>query len=114
MKNYKERYQRKNFVSLCLSDEEMAKVDELTKRLNTTRAAAIRELVLVTATKVKNKINKNDDKEKFFLLSKISNNINQIAKKMNTDIDLFLSGNGEQFAIIFDQILDDIEKIKKE
>lgn len=34
MRDYKEKYQRKNFVSLCLSDQEMAEVDELTKRLD--------------------------------------------------------------------------------
>ena len=46
MRDYKEKYQRKNFVSLCLSDQEMSEVDELTKRLDLTRAAAIRELLL--------------------------------------------------------------------
>lgn len=113
MKNYKERYQRKNFISLCLSDEEMAEVDELTKRLDLTRAAAIRELLLTSTTKLKNRINKNDDREQLFLLSNIANNINQIAKKMNTNIEHFLSGNGEQFAYLLDPIIDDIEKIKR-
>lgn len=89
MKNYKERYQRKNFVSLCLSDQEMAEVDELTRRLDLTRAAAIRELLLINTTKLKNRIKKNENKEQLFLLSNIANNINQIARKMNTDIDLF-------------------------
>ncbi|MGX8949954.1 ribbon-helix-helix protein, CopG family [Providencia stuartii] len=113
MKNYKERYQRKNFVSLCLSDQEMAEVDELTKRLDLTRAAAIRELLLTSTTKLKNRIHKNDNREQLFLLSSISNNINQIAKKMNSNINYFLSGNGEQFAYLLDQIIDDIEKIKR-
>ena len=27
MRDYKEKYQRKNFVSLCLSDQEMSEVD---------------------------------------------------------------------------------------
>ena len=95
MRDYKEKYQRKNFVSLCLSDQEMSEVDELTKRLDLTRAAAIRELLLTSTTKLKNRIHKNDDKEQLFLLSNVANNINQIAKKMNTNIDYFLSGNGE-------------------
>lgn len=113
MRDYKEKYQRKNFVSLCLSDQEMAEVDELTKRLDLTRAAAIRELLLFSTTKLKNKIHKNDNKEQLFLLSNIANNINQVAKKMNADINYFLSGNGEQFAYLFDKIVDDIEKIKR-
>lgn len=113
MKNYKERYQRKNFVSLCLSDQEMAEVDELTRRLDLTRAAAIRELLLINTTKLKNRIKKNENKEQLFLLSNIANNINQIARKMNTDIDLFLSGNGEQFAYLLDPIIESIEKIKR-
>ena len=113
MRDYKEKYQRKNFVSLCLSDQEMAEVDELTKRLDLTRAAAIRELLLTSTTKLKNRIHKNDDKEQLFLLSNVANNINQLAKKINTNIDYFLSGNGEQFAYLFDQIVDDIEKIKR-
>ena len=96
MRDYKEKYQRKNFVSLCLSDQEMAEVDELTKRLDLTRAAAIRELLLTSTTKLKNRIHKNDDKEQLFLLSNVANNI-----------------NGEQFAYLFDQIVDDIEKIKR-
>lgn len=113
MKNYKERYQRKNFISLCLSDEELAKVEEMTKRLNTTRAAAVRDLLLLSTTKLKNKISKQDNNEYLFLLSNISNNINQIAKKMNSNINYFLSGNGEQFAYLFNDLLEDIEKIKR-
>ncbi|WP_368913061.1 plasmid mobilization relaxosome protein MobC [Providencia stuartii] len=112
-KNYKERYKRKNFVSLCLSDKEMAEVDELTKKLDLTRAAAIRELLLTSTKKLKNRIHKNEDREQLFLLSSISNNINQIAKKINTNIEHFLSGNGEQFVYLLDQIVDDIEKIKR-
>ncbi|ENE3146561.1 plasmid mobilization relaxosome protein MobC [Escherichia coli] len=49
-----------------------------------------------------------------YLLNNISNNINQIAKKMNTNIDSFLSGSGEQFAYLFDDLIKDIEQIKKE
>ncbi len=113
MKNYKERYQRKNFISLCLSDEELSKVEEMTKRLNTTRAAAVRDLLLLSTTKLKNKISNQDNNEYLFLLSNISNNINQIAKKMNSNINYFLSGNGEQFAYLFNDLLEDIEKIKR-
>ena len=78
MRDYKEKYQRKNFVSLCLSDQEMSEVDELTKRLDLTRAAAIRELLLTSTTKLKNRIHIYDDKEQLFLLSNVANNINQV------------------------------------
>lgn len=113
-KTYKDRYQRKNFISLCLSDREVEQVDYLALKLNLKRAAAIREIILTNSSILKKQINKNDNKEVLFLLSNIANNINQIAKKMNTNIDLFLSDNGEQFAFLFEDLISDFEKIKKE
>ena len=113
-KTYKDRYQRKNFVSLCLSDSEIEQVDYLALKLNLKRAAAIREIILTNSSILKKQINKNDNKEVLFLLSNIANNINQIAKKMNTNIDLFLSDNGEQFAFLFEDLISDFEKIRKE
>jgi hypothetical protein len=50
MPDYKERYQRKNFISLCLSDEELSEVENIADRLNMKRAAAARE-ILVTNSK---------------------------------------------------------------
>ena len=47
-----------------------------------------------------------------FLYSKISNNINQIAKKMNTNLDKFLSGNGEEFSLLIEEIFEDLERLK--
>ncbi|ENB9463796.1 hypothetical protein ABJA24_004179 [Providencia rettgeri] len=113
MKTYKDRYQRKNFISLCLSDEELTEVELLAEKLDLKRAAAIRALLLNKTVILKNKIKNNENKEHLFLLNNIANNINQIAKKMNTNIDYFINGgNGEQFAYLFEELTEDIEKIK--
>lgn len=113
-KTYKDRYQRKNFISLCLNDEELKDVELLAEKLDLKRASAIRALLLNKSEILKNKIKNNENKEHLYLLNNISNNINQIAKKMNTNIDSFLSGSGEQFAYLFDDLIKDIEQIKKE
>lgn len=114
MKTYKDRYQRKNFISLCLSDEELTEVEFLAEKLDLKRAAAIRALLLNKSTILKSKIKNNENKEHLFLLNNIANNINQIAKKMNTNIDFFInSANGEQFAYLFTELTEDIEKIKE-
>jgi len=112
-KNYKDRYQRKNFISLCLSDEELVEVELLAEKLDLKRASAIRALLLNKSAILKSKIKINENKEQLLLLNNIANNINQIAKKMNANIEFFLSGNGEQFAYLFDDIIKDIEKIKE-
>lgn len=111
-KTYKDRYQRKNFISLCLNDEELLEVEFLSAKLDLKRAAAIRALLLNKSALLKSKIKHNENKEYLFLLNNIANNINQMAKKMNTNIDFFISGCGEQFAYLFDELTEDIEKIK--
>lgn len=113
MKTYKDRYQRKNFISLCLNDEELKDVELLAEKLDLKRASAIRALLLNKSAILKNKIKNNENKEHLFLLNNIANNINQIAKKMNTNIESFLSGSGEQFAYLFDDLIKDIEQIKE-
>ena len=46
-------------------------------------------------------------------LGRIGNNINQIAKAINTDIDKFISHEfAEDFINLFEEITNDIEKIK--
>lgn len=113
MKTYKDRYQRKNFISLCLSDEELTEVEFLAEKLDLKRASAIRALLLNKSSILKNKIKNNENKGQLLLLNNIANNINQIAKKMNTNIEIFISGNGEQFAYLFEELIEDIEKIKE-
>jgi predicted transcriptional regulator len=112
MPDYKERYQRK-ILSLCLSDEELSEVENIADRLNMKRAAAAREILVTNSKRLKSQIKKNDDAEILFLYSKISNNINQIAKKMNTNLDKFLSGNGEEFSLLIEEIFEDLERLKK-
>lgn len=114
MKTYKDRYQRKNFISLCLNDEELKDVELLAEKLDLKRASAIRALLLNKSVILKNKIKSNENKDHLLLLNNIANNINQIAKKMNSNIEKFLSGNGEQFVYLFEELKEDIEKIKKE
>ena len=114
MKNYKDKYQRKNFISLCLSDEELSEVENIADRLNMKRAAAAREILVSNSKRLKSQIKKNDNSEILFLYSKITNNINQIAKKMNTNLDKFLSGNGEEFALLIEEIFEDMEKLKND
>ncbi|HDT6030423.1 TPA: hypothetical protein QHD00_005225, partial [Enterobacter cloacae subsp. cloacae] len=77
--SYRERYQRQNFVSLCLNDEELSELENIAERLNMKRAAAAREILFTNSKRLKAQIKKNDNSEILFLYSKISNNINQIA-----------------------------------
>lgn len=113
MKTYKDRYKRKNFISLCLSDKELSEVELLAEKLDLKKAAAIRALLLNKTASLKNKIKSNENKDHLYLLNNIANNINQIAKKMNTNIESFIGGNGEQFAYLFEDIIKDIDKIKE-
>lgn len=39
MKTYKDRYKRKNFISLCLNDEELKDVELLAEKLDLKRAS---------------------------------------------------------------------------
>jgi len=113
-KTYKDRYQRKNFISLCLNDEELKDVELLAEKLDLKRASAIRALLLNKSAILKNKIKNNEHKEHLFLLNNIANNINQIAKKMNTNIELFIGyKNGEEFAYLFDDLTKNIDLIKE-
>jgi len=114
-KDYKKRYQRKNFISLCLDDKELEEVETIAKRLNLTRAAAIREILILNSRQIKAKIKKNDNSELLFLLSNISNNINQVAKKINTNLNYFLSSdNSDIFIEIMEKITNDIEALKND
>ncbi|KJF76434.1 hypothetical protein UA45_18665 [Morganella morganii] len=114
-KTYKDRYKRKNFISLCLNDEELKDVETIAERLNTTRAAAIREILVLNSRQIKAKIKKNDNSELLFLLSNISNNINQVAKKINSNLNYFLSSdNSDVFIELMENITKDIEALKND
>jgi hypothetical protein len=79
-----------------LSDEELSEVENIADRLNMKRAAA-REILVTNSKRLKSQIKKNDDAEILFLYSKISNNINQIAKKMNTNLINFYQETEKNF-----------------
>ena len=70
------------------------------------------KVIFPNPTNGRRQIKKNDNSEILFLYSKISNNINQIAKKMNTNLDKFLSGNGEEFSLLIEEIFEDLERLK--
>lgn len=111
--NYKDRYQRKNAVRLCFNDDEFAVVETIAKDKRKSKAAALRDFILDKESKIKKEIQITDKSGVYYELHKIGVNINQIAKKMHTDIDLFLSGNGEQFAYIIDEVIEEIEDLKR-
>ncbi len=112
-KFYKDRYQRKNSVRLCFNDLEFSIVEQIAKDKRKSKATALREFILDKETKIKEDIQLTERSGIYYELHKIGVNINQIAKKMNTDLDLFLSGNGEAFASLIEEIFEDMEYIKK-
>lgn len=110
-KTYKDKYKRKNMISLCLNDEEFEKVKLLSEHLNIPRATAIREVLILKADAVLSKIKKNDNKDLVLELNKIGSNLNQITKKINSNLELCLSGEGEGFALAFDSLNETFNKI---
>lgn len=113
VKNYKDKYKRKNIISICLDDDEFKKIEKITSSLNVPRATAIREVLIFDADIVLSKIKKNSNKELLLELNKIGNNLNQITKKINSNLDLFLKEDGEAFALSFDQLNETFKNILK-
>lgn len=112
-KFYKDRYQRKNSVRLCFNDEEFSIVEEISKNKRKPKSTALREFILEKKGIIKKETKITESSNIYFELHKIGVNINQIAKKMNTDLDQFLEGNGEQFAFLFEEIFIELEEIKR-
>lgn len=104
VKNYKDKYQRKNMISLCLSDLEFSKVEKIASFMSVPRATAIREILILDCDQVLDKIKKNDNKALILELNRIGNNLNQITKKINSNLNLLLSGEGEALALSVDQL----------
>lgn len=113
VKNYKDKYKRKNMISICLNDDEYLKIEKITSALNVPRATATREILILNADNVLSKIKKNSNKELLLELNKIGNNLNQITKKINSNLDLFLKEDGEAFALSFDQLNETFKNILK-
>ncbi|MDU1576019.1 MAG: plasmid mobilization relaxosome protein MobC [Pantoea sp.] len=110
-KNYKSKYKRKNMISLCLNDDEYSKIEKITSALNVPRATASREILISNADNILSKIKKNDNKALVLELNRIGNNLNQITKKINYNLDLCLSGQGEALALSVDQLNETFNKI---
>ena len=110
-KSYKEKYKRKNMISLCLNDDEFLKIEKITSALNVPRATASREILISNADSILSKIKKNNNKDLVLSLNKIGNNLNQITKKINSNLNLCLSGEGENFALAFDNLNETFNKI---
>lgn len=110
-KNYKAKYKRKNMVSLCLNDDEYLKIEKITSALNVPRATASREILISNADDILSKIKRNDNKVLVLELNKIGNNLNQITKKINSNLELCLSGEGENFALAVDRLNETFNKI---
>ncbi|MBW4245197.1 plasmid mobilization relaxosome protein MobC [Enterobacter roggenkampii] len=110
-KNYKSKYKRKNMISLCLNDDEYSKIEKITSALNVPRATASREILISNADNILSKIKKNDNKVLVLELNRIGNNLNQITKKINYNLDLCLSGQGEALALSVDQLNETFNKI---
>jgi hypothetical protein len=113
VKNYKDKYKRKNMISICLNDDEYLKIEKITSALNVPRATATREILILNADNVLSKIKKNSNKELLLELNKIGNNLNQITKKINSNLDLFLKEEGEAFALSFDKLNETFKNILK-
>ncbi|ELM8169193.1 plasmid mobilization relaxosome protein MobC [Raoultella ornithinolytica] len=113
VKSYKDKYKRKNMISICLNDDEYLKIEKITSALNVPRATATREILILNADVVLSKIKKSDNKSLLLELNKIGNNLNQITKKINSNIDLFLKEEGEAFALSFDQLNETFKDILK-
>jgi len=104
-KFYKDKYQRKNMVSLCFSDEEISKIDAVNNFLNVPRATAIREIIIDDTNKILSKIKKNQNQDLVLSLNKIGNNLNQITKKINSNLELFINNDdAENFASSIDDL----------
>lgn len=113
VKNYKDKYKRKNMISICLNDDEYSKIENLSSSLNVPRATAVREVLILNSDHILSKIKKNSNKELLLELNKIGNNLNQITKKINSNLDLFLKEEGEAFALSFNQLNETFKDILK-
>lgn len=111
--SYRDRYQRKHSITLCLNDDELKQVEELALNLQKPKATAIRELILNKQSTLKKSINRNINSDVVYQLNKIGVNINQISRAINTDIDKFISHDfAEDFLNVFEEIITEIELIK--
>lgn len=114
VKTYKDKYKRKNMISLCLDDDEYLKIKKIADELNVPRATAVRKILISNANVILSEIKKNDNKDLVLELNKIGNNLNQITKKINSNIEYFLMGDAETLALSIDELNENFNKALKE
>ncbi|MEY0164800.1 plasmid mobilization relaxosome protein MobC [Providencia rettgeri] len=114
VKTYKDKYKRKNMISLCLDDDEYLKIKKIADELNVPRATAVRKILISNANVILSEIKKNDNKNLVLELNKIGNNLNQITKKINSNIEYFLMGDAETLALSIDELNENFNKALKE
>lgn len=114
VKTYKDKYKRKNMISLCLDDDEYLKIKKIADELNVPRATAVRKILISNANVILSEIKKNDNKDLILELNKIGNNLNQITKKINSNIEYFLMGDAETLALSIDELNENFNKALKE
>ncbi|MGG4610794.1 plasmid mobilization relaxosome protein MobC [Providencia stuartii] len=114
VKTYKDKYKRKNMISLCLDDDEYLKIKKIADELNVPRATAVRKILISNANVLLSEIKKNDNKDLVLELNKIGNNLNQITKKINSNIEYFLMGDAETLALSIDELNENFNKALKE
>lgn len=112
--SYKDKYRRKHFIMLCFNDEEMSVIKNIC--CGDVKAQNLRNILLSNNKQFKKifdeKIKKNESQKLAFELNKIGVNLNQIAKKINENVDKFIDGNGELFVYEIDKINETLNKIK--
>lgn len=113
-KTYKDKYKRKNMISLCLDDNEYLKIKKIADELNVPRATAVRKILISNANVILSEIKKNDNKDLVLELNRIGNNLNQLTKKINSNIELFLMGDAETLALSIDELNENFNKALKE
>lgn len=114
VKTYKDKYKRKNMISLCLDDDEYLKIKKIADELNAPRATAVRKILISNANVILSEIKKNDNKDLVLELNRIGNNLNQITKKINSNIEYFLMGDAETLALSIDELNENFNKALKE
>ena len=115
--SYKDKYQRKNSITLCFNDNEYDIAKEFASHMNMPLATALRTIITTRQNEILKDIRKKtkskSNADLVYELNKIGVNINQISRAINTDIEKFISHDfAEDFISVFENIISDIELIK--
>lgn len=111
-KNYKERYKRQNFVSLCFDDSEFKIVNDAIG--SDTRASKMREIILAKCYQLSKIANKKNNENLAYELNKIGNNLNQLTKLLNTNIENIIEVGADEIINLFENIIVKFDEVKEE